>query len=98
LHDPGTLATSKSRSSTRRSRIGRTSASSFISQACSGDDELRSEVESLIASHEESGSFIDQPAFEAAASLLTREKRELSAGQMIGFLRGDLVYQSRRHG
>src|SRR5689334_6700443 len=40
----------------------------FISQACSGDEELRSEVESLIASHEQSGSFIDQPAFEAAAS------------------------------
>jgi len=57
--------------------------SSFISQACSGDDALRSEVESLIASHEESGNFIDQPAFEAAASLLTREKTELSPGQMI---------------
>jgi hypothetical protein len=40
----------------------------FISQACSGDDELRSEVESLIASHEQSGSFIDKPAFQAAAS------------------------------
>jgi len=58
--------------------------SSFISQACSGDEELRSEVESLIASHEESGSFIDKPAFEAAASLLTREKVELNSGQTIG--------------
>lgn len=56
---------------------------SFISQACSGDDALRHEVESLIASHEESGSFIDQPAFEVAASLLTREKTELSPGQLI---------------
>ena len=42
----------------------------FISQACSGDDDLRSEVESLIASHERSGSFIDEPAFAAAASVL----------------------------
>ena len=58
--------------------------SSFVSRACSGDDELRNEVESLIASHEESGSFIDKPAFEAAASLLTREKIELNSGQMIG--------------
>jgi len=57
--------------------------SSFVSRACSGDAELRHEVESLIASHEESGSFIDKPAFEAAASLLTRESRELNAGQMI---------------
>src|ERR1044072_2035358 len=58
--------------------------SSFISNACSGDEELRNEVESLIASHEQSGSFIDQPAFEAAASLLTREKIELNSGQLIG--------------
>src|ERR1043165_2871869 len=57
--------------------------SSFVSRACSGDDELRNEVESLIASHEESGSFIDKPAFEAAASLLSREKIELNSGQMI---------------
>ena len=57
--------------------------SSFVSRACSGDEELRSEVESLIASHEESGSFIDKPAFEAAASLLSREKVELNSGQMI---------------
>ena len=56
----------------------------FISQACSGDEELRSEVESLIASHEESGSFIDKPAFEAAASLLASEKGELKPGQTIG--------------
>jgi len=56
----------------------------FISQACSGDEQLRSEVESLIASHEESGSFIDKPAFEAAASLLTNDKTELLPGQSIG--------------
>jgi serine/threonine protein kinase/Tol biopolymer transport system component len=55
----------------------------FISQACSGDEELRSEVESLIASHEQSGSFIDQPAFEAAESLLAHEKAELRQGQTI---------------
>ena len=55
----------------------------FISQACSGDEELRSEVESLIASHEQSGSFIDKPAFEAAASLLANEKAELKSGQTI---------------
>jgi serine/threonine protein kinase/Tol biopolymer transport system component len=56
----------------------------FISQACSGDAELRSEVESLIASHEESGSFIDDPAFEAAASWLVNDKAELSRGQTVG--------------
>jgi serine/threonine protein kinase len=58
--------------------------SSFISQACFGDEQLRSEVESLIASHEQSGSFIDQPAFEVAASLLTGERAELKPGHTIG--------------
>ena len=57
---------------------------SFLSQACSGDDNLRHEVESLIASHEQSGSFIDEPAFISAASLLVDEKRELRVGETIG--------------
>src|ERR1051325_8119220 len=57
--------------------------SSFISRACSGDEELRSEVESLIASHEQSGNFIDQPAFEIAAPLLAGERAELTAGYTI---------------
>lgn len=56
----------------------------FLSQACSGDENLRKEVESLIASHEQSGSFIDEPAFVAAASFLADEKLELSVGQTIG--------------
>jgi serine/threonine-protein kinase len=58
--------------------------SSFISQACLGDEELRSEVESLIAAHEQSGAFIDQPAFEVAASLLAGERAELTPGYTIG--------------
>jgi eukaryotic-like serine/threonine-protein kinase len=56
----------------------------FISEACSGDEDLRSEVESLIASHEKTGSFIDEPAFQVAASLLTDEKSELKPGQTVG--------------
>ena len=57
---------------------------SFLSEACSGDANLRREVESLIASHEQSGSFIDDPAFVAAASLLADEKVALGDGDMIG--------------
>lgn len=56
----------------------------FLSQACSGDDELRSEVESLIVSHEKEGSFIDEPAYYAAAELLVNEKPELRSGYSIG--------------
>jgi eukaryotic-like serine/threonine-protein kinase len=57
---------------------------SFLSEACLGDTNLRREVESLIASHEQSGSFIDDPAFVAAASLLAEEKVALGDGDIIG--------------
>ena len=56
----------------------------FLDQACAGDEELRKEVESLIASHEKTGRFIDEPAFEAAAQLLAEENTELKPGQRIG--------------
>jgi len=56
---------------------------SFLQQACSGDASLRSEVESLIASHDKSGDFIDQPAYQQA-SWLADERSELAAGQRIG--------------
>src|SRR5678816_1682298 len=55
----------------------------FISRSSAASDVYKRQVESLIASHEESGSFIDKPAFEAAASLLANEKAELSHGQTI---------------
>jgi hypothetical protein len=58
--------------------------SSFLSQACFGDDRLRGEVESLIASHEKSGSFIDDPAYVAAAESLVGENNELTPGLRIG--------------
>ena len=56
----------------------------FLSQACRGDEDLRSEVESLITSHEKEGSFIDEPAYYAAADLLANPKSELPTGDSIG--------------
>ncbi|MFN2530175.1 MAG: protein kinase [Pyrinomonadaceae bacterium] len=56
----------------------------FLAEACSGDYSLRSEVESLIASHERSGSFIDSPAYEAAAELFVKEHSDLVPGEKIG--------------
>src|SRR5205085_8455622 len=58
--------------------------SRFLSQACGEDQELRREVESLIRAHEEDGSFIDSPAYEVAADLLTDEQNELAIGQTFG--------------
>src|SRR5256886_2620184 len=58
--------------------------SAFLSDACGQDEELRKEVESLIASHERPGEFIDSPAYEAAAELIVDEKAQLRPGQTIG--------------
>lgn len=56
----------------------------FLRQACAGDESLRLEVESLIESHEQSDSFIDKPAEDIAAELLTGPQTRLSPGQRIG--------------
>ncbi len=56
----------------------------FLSQACAGDDSLRSEVESLIESHEQSDSFIEASAADIAAELLAGREAELTAGQSVG--------------
>src|SRR5258707_2959754 len=36
---------------------------SVIEESCAGDEELRREVESLLAHHSDSASFIEKPAF-----------------------------------
>lgn len=56
----------------------------FLSGACSGDDALRSEVESLMASHEKTGNFIEVSTYQAAAESLVKEEAELKPGQTIG--------------
>jgi eukaryotic-like serine/threonine-protein kinase len=42
----------------------------FLDAACAGDQELRREVQSLIDSDEQAGSFIASPALEMAAGLM----------------------------
>ena len=46
---------------------------SFLDEACHGDEGLCREVESLIASYERAGNFIESPAFEVAPELLTND-------------------------
>jgi eukaryotic-like serine/threonine-protein kinase len=38
----------------------------FLTKTCAGDDELRREVEALLAAHGQAGSFIEVPALETA--------------------------------
>ena len=57
---------------------------SFLSQACRGDDDLRSEVESLLRAHEQDGAFLDTPAYELAAESLADGFVGALAGEQIG--------------
>src|SRR5689334_7690839 len=55
----------------------------FVSDACAGDQELRKVVEALMSSDGRSGTFLDSPAYEAAAEMLVRPKSELRPGESI---------------
>jgi serine/threonine-protein kinase len=56
----------------------------FLAQACAGDEELLREVESLIASSEQAGEFIQAPALEVAAELLATDQLDLLPGKSLG--------------
>src|SRR4030095_2077460 len=59
---------------------------SFLVDACAGDDDLRREVESLLAAHERADKFIEAPAIEMVAKAAAAAGRDaLSAlGREIG--------------
>ncbi|MDT4968287.1 MAG: eukaryotic-like serine/threonine-protein kinase [Acidobacteriota bacterium] len=61
--------------------------SSFLEDACRGDNSLRQEVEQLIAAHEKEGEFIDSPAYEVGAAWLVDPKGSLLVGQQISHYR-----------
>src|SRR5438105_3362780 len=56
----------------------------FLGSACAGDDDLRRQVERLLASHEEAGSFIDAPALNVAAGMIADERARALKGQTVG--------------
>ena len=56
----------------------------FISQACVNDPELRSEVESLISSHNQAGDSVEQAATQVAAQLVTDNQDASLIGQSLG--------------
>jgi len=64
--------------------LGPTQRVAFLAQACAGDEELLREVESLIASDEQAGEFIQAPALEVAAELLTTDQCDLLPGKSLG--------------
>ena len=56
----------------------------FLAESCAADRSLRAQIESLIAAHEETGSFLNAPAYQVAAELLVDDGAELAAGQSVG--------------
>ena len=53
----------------------------FLEEACAGDEDLRREVESLLAYGETKTSFLESPAMEVAARQLARGEAEARGGQ-----------------
>jgi serine/threonine-protein kinase len=58
--------------------------SAFLDHACKGDESLKKEVESLIASHDSAGSFMSSPAIEANPSLIATDDTDSIFKQPVG--------------
>jgi eukaryotic-like serine/threonine-protein kinase len=56
----------------------------FLAAACAGDDELLREVESLLAAHSHSESFLDTPALDLVARHLAGEGHGSLVGKRLG--------------
>ena len=56
----------------------------YLTDACADDSSLRVEVESLIAAHEQSGSFLDTPAFDLVAAESAGAQVNALAGASLG--------------
>lgn len=55
----------------------------FLDRECSGQPDLRSEVESLLRSYEVAGSFMESPAVAQAADSLAGSDQKLTPGQRV---------------
>jgi eukaryotic-like serine/threonine-protein kinase len=57
---------------------------SFLVEACNGDEGLRHEVQTLLAAHEQAGSFLAPTGFEAVAKEIVEAQAPNLVGQVIG--------------
>jgi len=57
--------------------------SAFVAEACAGDNDLRSDVEAMLAADGKSGGFLDRPADDFAAAALTTPRSGSLIGQRI---------------
>ncbi|HQR33635.1 MAG TPA: protein kinase [Blastocatellia bacterium] len=61
----------------------------FLQQSCTGDEELRREIESLLASHDQAASFIEKPPADIAAGMIAEKH------SVIGRTLGHYTIQSK---
>jgi serine/threonine-protein kinase len=59
----------------------------FLDKACAGDDAMRCEVESLLASDQQAESFIEAPAFRTAAELIAEDLDGSMIDQEVGLFK-----------
>jgi len=59
----------------------------FLEKACNGDPELRQEVESLLAHNQQAENFIECPAVEIAADLMTDGAQQSMVGKEVSHYR-----------
>ena len=63
----------------------------FLEQACAGDEELRREIVSLIASDNQAASFMDEPVLEADTRMLAFAQAALPSQSPIGSKIGSVL-------
>jgi serine/threonine protein kinase len=56
----------------------------YLGEVCANDDDLRREVESLLAASEQAGSLLDSPAMKIAAPLFVADEARSMLGQSVG--------------
>ncbi len=56
----------------------------FLKEACGKDEDMRREVEGLLAQEEKARSFLEAPALEAVAKVLAEDRSPSLLGQQIG--------------
>jgi Tol biopolymer transport system component len=64
--------------------LSREESESFLAEACAGDADLRREIETLLAAHEDAGTFLQAPAFKVAAREIVADEVSSPATQLIG--------------
>jgi eukaryotic-like serine/threonine-protein kinase len=63
----------------------------FLEQNCSGDEELRKEVEALLSFDEKAQGFIETPAYEGAGALLSTPPPRLRESQLLSGGRYEII-------